>query len=244
MRKTYSAEGIERDVTIYAYWKEETKPYNFTYKKTESITITSCSSNLATVVIPSFISGLPVDTIENISSHNCRSLTSVTIPDSVTSIGDYAFYGCDKLIEVYNQSTLTITAGSSSNGYVGCYAKNVYTSTFGESKLSTDSNGYIIYTDKEDKILVSYVGHATELTLPEDITEIYRYAFSGCGNLTSVIIGDSVTSIGMYVFYGCNGIKEIYYSGTKEQWDKILVDIGNTISPTATIHYEYQAQEE
>ena len=109
---------------------------------------------------------------------------------------------------MYNKSSLIITAGSSNNGDVAYYAKNVYT-TEGGSKLSTDENGYVTYTDSSEKILVAYIGNETELILPSDITKIYQYAFSGCNWLTSVTIPDGVTSIGSSAFYGCSGLTSI-----------------------------------
>ena len=138
----------------------------------------------------------------------CSGLTSITIPESVTSIGSDAFSGCYKLIEVYNKSALSITAGSSDNGGVAYYAKNVYTNE-GGSKLTTDENGYVIYTDGDEKILVAYLGTETELALPSDITKINQYAFQGCTGLTSVTIGSGVTSIDRYAFSGCTGLTSV-----------------------------------
>ena len=138
----------------------------------------------------------------------CKGLTSITIPDSVMSIGEYAFYSCYRLIEVYNKSALSITAGSSSNGYVAYYAKNVYKNE-GGSKLTTDENGYVIYTDGDEKILVAYTGTETELTLPANITQINKYAFSDCSGLTSITIPDNVTSIGSYAFKGCTSLTSV-----------------------------------
>ena len=140
--------------------------------------------------------------------NGCIGLTYITIPNGVTSIGNYAFYGCYSLIEVYNKSSLNIEAGGSSYGYVGNYAKNVYNQE-GGSKLSTDENGYVIYTNGEEKLLVKYAGKDTELTLPNGITSIHDHAFAGCIGLTSITIGSGVISIGGSAFSGCTGLTSI-----------------------------------
>ena len=58
--------------------------------------------------------------------YGCKSLTSVTIHNSVTSIGSSAFYKCENLATVINNSkNITVTKGSTSNGYVGYYATSV-----------------------------------------------------------------------------------------------------------------------
>ena len=188
-------------------------------------------SNLATVNI-----GDNVKIIPSYAFYNCTGLTNVTIPDSVTSIGSYAFsyctgltrvtigkgvtsignnafYHCYRLIEVYNKSTLSITADSSSNGYVAYYAKNVYKNE-GGSKLTTDENGYVIYTDGYEKILVAYHGTNTELILPSYITKINQYAFYNCKGLTSITIPNSVTSIGEEAFYNCTGLTSVTIGGS------------------------------
>ena len=162
-----------------------------------------CSS-LTSVVI-----GDSVTSIGAYAFYGCSSLTSVVIGDSVTSIGDDAFRYCYKLVEVVNKSThITVTKGNSSNGYVGYYAKNIYTPTSGASKLTND-NGYIIYTDGNEKILIGYTGKETDLTLPSYITKIYQYAFRNCSSLTSVEIPDSVTSIGKCAFFECSSLTSV-----------------------------------
>ena len=164
--------------------------------------------------------GNGVTSIGSAAFEDCTGLTSVTIGNSVTSIGSSAFDGCYKLVEVYNKSALSITAGSSSNGYVAYYAKNVYTNE-GGSKLTTDENGYVIYTDGDEKILVAYHGTNTELVLPSYITKINQYAFYNCSRLTSVTIPDSVTSIGYDSFYNCTSLTSITFNGTIAQWKAI-----------------------
>ena len=164
-----------------------------------SYAFNGCSS-LTSITIPD-----SVTTINSFAFQNCLSLISVTIGKNVKSIVQFAFFGCPKLIEVYNKSSLNITAKSTSHGYVGYYAKNVYTAE-GGSKLSMDENGYVLYTNGEERVLVAYFGTETELTLPSDITQIHDYAFYVRSGLTSIIIPDSVTSIGSFSFYGCNSL--------------------------------------
>ncbi len=148
--------------------------------------------------------GNSVTSIGQYAFWKCTSLTSITIPDSVTSIHSSAFSDCYRLVEVYNKSSLTITAGSGYDGSVGHYAKNVYT-TEGGSKLTT-AGDFVIY---DGNTIVDYKGTETEVTVPENITTINRFAFCGYDGLTSVTIPDSVTSIGDGAFYNCSSLKSI-----------------------------------
>ena len=218
--------GTETDLLLPSYI---TKIYQYAFR--------DCTG-LTSVTI-----GDGVTSIGEYAFRDCTGLTSVTIGNSVTNIGKNAFYDCYRLIEVYNKSALSITAGSSDNGKVAYYAKNVYTNE-GGSKLTTDENGYVIYTGGGEKILVAYHGTNTELILPSYITEINQYAFYKCTGLTSITIPDSVTSIGKWAFFGCSeltsvtipdsvtsigdtafcgcrGLTSITFNGTIKQWDAI-----------------------
>jgi len=127
----------------------------------------------------------------------------------VTSIGDYAFRYCYKLVELINRSSLDIVAGSSSYGYAAYYAKEVHS---GESKI-VNQQDYLFYTYNGVNYLLGYVGSDTELVLPASYNganyEIYQYAFYRNKKITSIEISDSVTSIGKSAFYSCDSLTSI-----------------------------------
>ena len=166
--------------------------------------------NLASVIIPEGVTSIGAEAF-----YDCNLLTSITIGSDVTEIGDAAFNGCNKLIEVCNLSNLNVTEGDSSYGYVSMYAKNVYTSESGLTKLSTTKDGFIVYADEETQeyYLMGYVGDDTTITLPDSINgysyEIYQFAFINCSSIESITISNKVTSIGWQAFYGCSSLTRI-----------------------------------
>ena len=124
--------------------------------------------------------GNNVTSIGNCAFGSCTGLTSVTIPNSVTSIGEYAFDGCSSLTYV-NISDIAAWCAISFDYNPLYYAHKLYL------------NGTLV----------------TELVIPNSVTSIGNYAFSGCTGLTSVTIPNSVTSIGNWAFSSCSGLTSI-----------------------------------
>ena len=227
----------DKEVTYYAWWAEETKPSYFKYAGSTRITITGNNGNLPSEIwIPSYIGGKPVYKISGDSFDNsnvkkavigegisvveayafnfCKNLMSVTIPSSVTTLGDShssTFNGCIHLMEIYNLS----------NAYDMRFkiVPGLYTNLNEESKITKDENGFYFFEDSEESYLFAYEGGKSEITLPSASPtgkqyKIYDDAFSwGCVRLTKVIISEGVTEIGEYAFMGC-GVKEVYISKT------------------------------
>ncbi len=171
---------------------------------------------------------------------SCKSITKVTIGDSVESIGSSAFYECYKLVEVINKSSLTITKGGTDNGRIGYYALRVLTEEPTTSNFITEGD-YTFYKYEDKYYLLSYNRSDTNLTLPNSVSgynyEIYEYAFYKNTKITSVTIPNGVTSIGSYAFYNCTSIERVDYTGTIEQW--VGIEFGYDSNPLNYAKYLY-----
>ena len=134
------------------------------------------------------------DTVKTIgySFKDCDSLTSITIPDSVTSIGEYAFEDCDIL------TSITIGNGVTSIGKFAFDGCTILTRvTIGNSVTSIGD-----YAFRNCTSLIS-------ITIPGSVKSIGKFAFENCYSLISITIPDSVTSIGDNAFYECTGLTSI-----------------------------------
>ena len=139
-----------------------------------------------------------VTTIGVYAFSNCSSLTSVTIPDSVTTIGEWAFYYCISLTSITIPDSVTT---------IGNYAFYVCSNLqeFNGKFASEDGRCLIV-----DGTLNAFApAGLTEYTIPNSVTTIGDNVFYYCESLTSVTIPDSVTEIGEGAFSNCSSLTSV-----------------------------------
>ena len=158
----------------------------------------------------------------------CTSLTSVTIPNSVTSIGESAFYNCTSLTNIAIPNSVTIIDDSA---FENC---TILTSVIiGNSVTIPNSVTSIGYSAFYKCISL------TSVTIGNSVARIDDSAFSNCTSLTSVTIGKSVTRIAYGAFYNCTSLKDVYYTGSQSDWNKISIGSDNQCLRNATIYYNW-----
>ncbi|MBE7082281.1 MAG: leucine-rich repeat domain-containing protein, partial [Clostridiales bacterium] len=166
-----------------------------------------CTS-LTSITIPSSVTN-----ISDSAFSGCTSLTSITIPSSVTSIGSYAFSGCESLTSITIPSSVTSIGGSA---FSGC--ESLTSITIPSSVTSIGGSAFSGCTS------------LTSITIPSSVTSIGGSAFSGCTSLTSITIPSSVTSIGSRAFSGCNQLTSVEFKNING-W---RASISSHVKPTDT----------
>ena len=222
----------------------------FREKNIESVTIPSSVTsigyeafyNCTSLTNLTFENNSQLTSIGIIAFYKCTSLTSVTIPSRVTSIGDGSFDYCTSLTSIMvdenntayssvdgvlfkngGEELIKYPAGKTSTSYsIPGGVKSInYQAFYGCTNLER-----ITIPDSVTSIGESAFDSCTSLTsitIPDSVTSISKFAFHGCTNLERITIPNSVTKIEWGAFQYCSGLTDVYYLGTKEQWNQIRI---------------------
>ena len=188
----------------------------------KTVTITKYTGTESTVILPSTISNWPVTKIGEDALKDNTTITSVTIPASVTEIGSNAFAGCTNLTSVKyggDWSKLTIQSGNPA-------VQDAANAPLFDFAFTPDNTAVIVrYKGTAADVTipsrykgkpVTMIDHAafynsvvTSVTIPDSVTSIRDSAFVFCSQLTNISIPNSVTAIGSFAFDGCTKLESI-----------------------------------
>ena len=201
-----------------------------------------------------------VKTIGQGAFSQCLYLNNVYIPESVSTIGDVAFYLCpnitfftvdsnnqnfsnDEYGVLFNKDKTTLIQypmGNMETSYTIPESVTTIKDCYAFGYCMNLVNIYIPNTVTSIGLGAFAVCQSlTNITIPDGVTTIGDETLAYCTSLTSVIIPDSVTSIGWYAFGESENLADVYYCGTEEQWNNIIIDDDNEYLLNANIHFNY-----
>lgn len=193
------------------YLGNENNPYLVLYRA-KTTSITSCEINENCRFIYSGAFGY------------CSLLESITIPNSVTSIGYEAFFNCSSLSSVTLSNNLT----SIKHGTF-FYCSSLTSITIPDSVTTIDYQAFCECTALESVTLGNSVtsirnnafencSSLSSINLPDSVTRIGEWAFNNCSSLSSITLGANIRTIGYKAFNNCSSLTTTNYRGTIDKW--------------------------
>ena len=194
------------------------------------------------------IPGIPegVTEIRPFAFYGCTGLTEMSIPETVVRIGESAFERCASI-----GTEMLLPSGVTSiekNTFRDCVS--IPRATLSERTVSIGEGAFrgcllMEETNFPDAVTVipdyAYQGCSalTELTLPQKLETIGESAFEGCSSVETVMIPYTVKTIGTNAFFGDTSIKKVNYQGLASEWDMMTIEYGNDPIKNAEKTFEY-----
>ena len=172
------------------------------------------SGNASVVEIPAYFEGYPIRVIAN-NAFSSASVSTVIIPDTVTTIGAEAFYNCSYLTTINIPDSVK---NIGKNAFKYCdMVREYYNSIYYVDGWAVEYDGYSAYVELKQGTrgiaswtFDNYADSLEQITIPDSVTTISNYAFYSCVALNAVYMGNGVNYIGGYAFYNCDRIYSIY----------------------------------
>ena len=201
----YNSSNTQLTVVWRANESQQNDDWIYIEKTNGTINLVRYIGSATNIFVPSLIGGKSVAEISDKCFIDQATITQVTIPDSVTSIGFGAFSGCNWL------SSLTIPFINNHLGYMFGASSYSDNSSFIPGSLKT-----IIVTGGTSIASDAFSGCSglTSITIPNSVISIGSSAFSGCSGLTSITIPNGLTNIESSVFFACSGLTSITIPGS------------------------------
>lgn len=184
-----------------------------------------------------------VTSIGDFAFYNCGSLTRIDIPDSVVNIGMAAFSDCTSLKNITIPDGVTAIQDNTFNS-----CESLTNVIIPDSVTSIGDNAFYGCTSLTSVAIgngVTSIGNdafygcksLTSVHIPDSVTSIGNEAFGNCESLTSVTIPASVTNIGGGAFGVCQALENIIFKGTVAQWNAITKgNMWNDFVPATHVH--------
>lgn len=172
----------------------------------------------------------------------CPNLTSVKMGDGVSVIGENAFIFCEKLTDVELSDNLTVI-GRCAFMLSGLTSVNIPDSVTTIDVSAFQACDGLTTVEIPDSVVeigygaFCYSEGLESVKIGDGVTTIEDEAFSDCPNLSSVEIGKSIDFIYSFAFNNCESLKDVYYSGSESDWDRVYIGSNNESLTNANIHY-------
>lgn len=210
--------------------------YEYNLLDDSTVEITKYKGKQANIVIPSEIDGYPVTTIADQALYFNSNIVTVEIPSTVKTIGVAALSACTKLTQIIvqegNQSFISV------NGVL--YSRDL-TRLVQYPAGKTDAD----YSVLKSVVVIEpasflYCANLKSVNALSNLEQIGDIAFSFCTALNEITLPASLKTVGEAAFLYSGSIKDVYYTGTSEQWNAIEINSnGNASFTNATRHISF-----